>query len=201
MRKREIIFSVFMVIVSVLVFLAVVFEIFIFPKVMSFLLESSSNMQSFSIKSEIFKRPPGYIAIGYEAKEDEFFIIEKPAGWAEKMERAKETKKSLGVFSLTAYCSCEICCGEFAKNRPLDENGKEIVYGAIGQRLIPSYSIAVDPNVIPYGSKVEIDGSVYCAQDCGGGIKGHSIDVYFSDHQDALNFGVQHKEVFLLGES
>ena len=42
---------------------------------------------------------------------------------------------SLGEFKLTAYCSCSICCGKWAYNRPVDENGKEIVYGSIGERL------------------------------------------------------------------
>ena len=99
---------------------------------------------------------------------------------------------SLGEFKLTAYCKCEKCCGIWAYNRP---NG--IVYGAIGEELKENYSIAVDPNVIPYRSEVIINGKTYKAQDCGGAIKGNRIDVYFEDHNDALEFGVQYKEVFV----
>lgn len=99
---------------------------------------------------------------------------------------------SLGEFKLTAYCSCEICCGIWANNRP---NG--IVYGAIGEELKEGYSIAVDPEVIPYKTEVIIDGKTYKAQDCGGAIKGNRIDVYFESHNDALKFGVQYKEVFV----
>lgn len=99
---------------------------------------------------------------------------------------------SLGEFKLTAYCSCEKCCGIWAYNRP---NG--IVYGAIGEELKENYSIAVDPDVIPYRSEVIINGKTYKAQDCGGAIKGNRIDVYFEDHNDALEFGVQYKEVFV----
>lgn len=99
---------------------------------------------------------------------------------------------SLGEFKLTAYCSCEICCGIWAINRP---NG--IVYGAIGEELKEDYSIAVDPNVIPYRTEVIINGNTYKAQDCGGAIKGNRIDVYFEDHNDALEFGVQYAEVFI----
>lgn len=99
---------------------------------------------------------------------------------------------SLGEFKLTAYCSCSICCGEWAYNRP---NG--IVYGAIGEELKEGYSIAVDPEVIPYRTEVIINGKTYKAQDCGGAIKGNRIDVYFEDHNDALEFGVQYKEVFV----
>lgn len=99
---------------------------------------------------------------------------------------------SLGEFKLTAYCSCAKCCGNWAYNRP---NG--IIYGAIGEELKEGYSIAVDPNVIPYRTEVIIDGHTYKAQDCGGAIKGNRIDVYFNNHNDALEFGVQYAEVFL----
>lgn len=104
---------------------------------------------------------------------------------------------SLGEFKLTAYCSCEICCNKWALNRPRDENGNEIVYGAIGERLQEGYSIAVDPTVIPYRTEVIINGHTYKAQDCGGAIKGNRIDVYFSSHEDALEFGVKYAEVFV----
>jgi 3D (Asp-Asp-Asp) domain-containing protein len=103
---------------------------------------------------------------------------------------------SLGEFKLTAYCSCSKCCGKWANNRPLDEYGNEIVIGSIGERLTAGYSIAVDPNVIPYKTEVIINGITYKAQDCGGGIKNNDIDVYFDNHEDALDFGVQYAEVF-----
>lgn len=99
---------------------------------------------------------------------------------------------SLGKFKLTAYCSCPICCGEWAYKRP---NG--IVYGAMGEELVEGYSIAVDPSVIPYGTEVVINGHTYKAQDCGGAIKGNRIDVYFKNHNEALKFGVQYAEVFI----
>lgn len=99
---------------------------------------------------------------------------------------------SLGRFKLTAYCSCSKCCGKWAYNRP---NG--IVYGAIGEELKEGYSIAVDSNVIPYRTEVVINGHTYKAQDCGGAIKGNRIDVYFNNHDDALEFGVQYAEVFV----
>ena len=99
---------------------------------------------------------------------------------------------SLGEFKLTAYCSCAKCCGKWAYNRP-----DGIIYGAIGEELKEGYSIAVDPNVIPYRTKVIIDGKTYKAQDCGGAIKGNRIDVYMNDHNDALEFGVQYAEVFV----
>lgn len=119
-----------------------------------------------------------------------------------KTELTAEEKQPvlLGEFRLTAYCSCYKCCGEYALNRPIDENGNEVVYGSIGEILTEGYSIAVDPDVIPYGTEVIIDGITYKAQDCGGEIDGNEIDVYFSDHEKANEFAVQYKDVYLKGE-
>ena len=104
---------------------------------------------------------------------------------------------SLGKFKLTAYCSCRECCGKYAVNRPKDENGKEIVIGAAGVPLKVGVSVAVDPRIIPYGSKVVINGHTYTAQDTGGSIKGKIIDVYFGSHPETEEFGVQYAEVFV----
>lgn len=117
---------------------------------------------------------------------------------AEEIIYTEKVVESLGIFKLTAYCSCEKCCGKWGENRPVDENGDEIVFGASGERLVEGVSVAVDPSVIPYGSVLEIDGCKYKAQDCGGAIKNNRIDVYFDDHQSAVEFGVREAEVFLL---
>ena len=52
--------------------------------------------------------------------------------------------------------------------------------------------IAVDPEVIPYGTAVEIkDMGFFIAEDCGGKIKGNRIDIYFDSVEEAENFGRQ----------
>lgn len=104
---------------------------------------------------------------------------------------------SLGEFKLTAYCSCSECCDEWANNRPVDEYGNEVVIGGSGEVLKAGYSVAVDTSVIPYGTVLLINGQEYEAMDCGGAIKGNRIDVYFSDHSDALEFGVQYADVII----
>lgn len=99
---------------------------------------------------------------------------------------------SLGEFKLTAYCPCSTCCGVWAENRP---NG--IVYTASGAVAEAGKTIAVDPDVIPYGTEVKIDGHTYIAEDTGGAIKGNKIDVYFDKHEEALKHGVKYAEVFV----
>jgi uncharacterized protein YabE (DUF348 family) len=50
--------------------------------------------------------------------------------------------------------------------------------------------IAVDPNIIPLGSKVWVEGyGVAIAGDTGGAINGHRIDILFPTQQDCIKFG------------
>lgn len=92
----------------------------------------------------------------------------------------------LGEFKLTAYCPCVRCCG------------KSDGVTATGAKATSNRTIAVDTDVIPYGSIVIIDGAEYVAEDCGGAIKGNRIDVYFDTHKEALEFGIQHKNVSMI---
>lgn len=104
---------------------------------------------------------------------------------------------SLGSFKLTAYCPCPSCCGVWAHNRPTDAHGNEIVYTASGEIAKEGKTIAVDPDVIAYGTEVIINGRTYIAEDCGSAIKENRIDVYLADHSDALEFGVQYATVYV----
>ena len=50
--------------------------------------------------------------------------------------------------------------------------------------------IAVDPSIIPLGSKVWVEGYGYAiAGDTGGSIKGNKIDVLFSSKAEAYSWG------------
>ena len=121
--------------------------------------------------------------------------IKEPTILSEPKPTVTEPQKEviyLGEFKLTAYCSCEKCCGSWAFDRP-----DGVVYGASGNELKSGYSIAVDPSVIPYGTEVVINGVTYRADDCGGAIKGNRIDVYFDTHEEALEFCVKYADVFM----
>lgn len=96
---------------------------------------------------------------------------------------------------ITAYCSCEQCCGYWAETRPLDENGEPIVLTASGAHAKAHHTIAVDTNVIPFGSVVIINDNKYVAEDTGSAIVGNKIDIYFDCHEEALEWGYQEKTV------
>lgn len=90
-----------------------------------------------------------------------------------------------GTFKITAYCPCSKCSGEYGNTT------------ATGTIAVENRTIAVDPTVIPYGSRVIIDGQEYIAEDCGCAVKGNVIDIYFDSHAEAQQYGTQYKEVFL----
>lgn len=59
--------------------------------------------------------------------------------------------------------------------------------------------IAVDPKVIPLGSKVYVEGYGYAiAADTGGGIHGNKIDVFIPSRKKALAFGVKRLVVTII---
>lgn len=98
--------------------------------------------------------------------------------------------KELGTFTTTAYCPCSKCCGPYA-------NG----ITASGKTAKSKHTIAVDPNVIPLGSKVMINNQIYYAEDTGGAIKDTKIDIYFDTHQEALDYGKKDVTVYLLTDA
>ena len=69
-------------------------------------------------------------------------------------------------------------------------------------------TVAVDPKVIPYGTRMFIitnDGEyVYglsTAEDCGGGVNGNHVDLYFPTVDSCFQFGVRECTIYFLGES
>jgi uncharacterized protein YabE (DUF348 family) len=61
--------------------------------------------------------------------------------------------------------------------------------------------IAVDPRVIPYGTRVYIPqfGGTFVAADTGGAIKGNKIDVYLNSYSECMNFGRRTLDIVVLG--
>ncbi|MBQ1577305.1 MAG: 3D domain-containing protein [Oscillospiraceae bacterium] len=100
---------------------------------------------------------------------------------------------SLGSFSVTHYCPCVQCCG------------KSDGVTASGRNVVPYYSVAVDPSVIPLGSIIYLDygdGVLHeCrADDTGGAVRGYKLDLCVGDHQTAVQYGVRTATVYVGGQ-
>ena len=90
------------------------------------------------------------------------------------------------TYIITAYCHCAKCCG------------KTDGITASGVKAVEGVTVATDSS-IPFGTKVYIDGvGERIVQDRGSAIKGKKIDLYFENHQSALNFGRQTKQVIIM---
>jgi len=87
------------------------------------------------------------------------------------------------IFRVTAYCPCEICCGKWADG--ITANGHVIQPG--------DKFVAAPADLFDFGDVIFVPGyGTVPVLDRGGSIKGKRIDVFFSTHQEALNWGVKH---------
>lgn len=61
-------------------------------------------------------------------------------------------------------------------------------------------AVAVDPRVIPLGSKIQIEGfeEVFVAEDTGSGVRGNWVDIWFENCVEARAFGMQSRRVTIL---
>ena len=61
-------------------------------------------------------------------------------------------------------------------------------------------TIAVDPNVIPYGTKVYIPqfDKYFIAEDCGGGIKGNKIDIFMNSESQCNSWGKRTIDIYIV---
>ena len=81
---------------------------------------------------------------------------------------------------------------------PSDGNG----YGITATGTQAGYgTVAVDPNVIPLGTRLYIPGyGTALAADTGGAIKGNIIDLCMEDYGEAMRFGRRTVKVYVLAE-
>ena len=121
------------------------------------------------------------------ARTEPQIIKVEPGTWPTEPEEEEPEVEDLGEFKLTAYCACPVCCGEWADG--ITYTGTEATAGR---------TVAVDPEVIPLGSSLYIFGHEYKAEDIGGAVKGNRVDIFFDNHEDALQFGVQYADVALV---
>ena len=111
-----------------------------------------------------------------------------------------EYKDVIGA-TATAYCLCQKCCGKTPSHPYYG-------YTASGIKIVPGTGmkvIAVDPNVIPLGTRVYIDGlngawdyGYAIAADTGSAIKNLKIDLYMDTHSEALSWGRRSVNIYVV---
>lgn len=106
----------------------------------------------------------------------------------------------LGEFKTTAYCTCVKCCGIWSQEHPSRVGTDYVQKTASGTIPTAGRTVAVDPDVIPFGTVLLIDGHEYVAEDTGGAVNGNVIDIYFDSHESACEYGVQYKTIYIKGE-
>ena len=91
-----------------------------------------------------------------------------------------ENNQATFEMEATAYTAyCDGCSGITATGMDLRNNPNKKV-------------IAVDPNVIPLGTRVHVEGyGEAIAGDTGGAIQGHKVDLHFPTKEEAIQFGRQ----------
>jgi len=97
------------------------------------------------------------------------------------------SKIIIKIMRVTAYCSCEKCCGKYADG--ITASGHRI---SLGDKFIAA------PKGFDFNTKIDVPGysnEPVPVLDRGGAIKGDRLDVYFDTHQEALNWGVKYLEV------
>lgn len=140
-----------------------------------------------------------------DEKKEETKEIEKEVKAVSYRELAEnnppEEYKQVIEATATAYCLCQKCCGKSPSSPG---------YGvtASGLKIIPGTGmkvIAVDPKVIPLGSKVYVQGlngawdyGYAVAGDTGGAIKSMKIDLYMDSHQETLSWGRKKVNIYVV---
>lgn len=95
----------------------------------------------------------------------------------------------LGNVVTSGYCSCSICCGQWAGGPT-----------ASGVMPTPNHTLAVDASnpFVPMGTKIVMNGIEYTVEDTGAFDQfGVQFDVYCADHATASAWGHQTFEAFL----
>lgn len=115
---------------------------------------------------------------------------EKGPGFVpKKEEKPKQAPVSLGMFTVTGYCSCEICC---------PSSSSKLTYS--GTEPQPDHTVSADIDVFPIGTRLMIDDIIYTVEDIGSNVTENKIDIFYATHEEALAHGITTAEVFAVPE-
>ena len=106
-----------------------------------------------------------------------------------------EAYEAIGAYQYIGECTVTYYCCEPYAHICGDGDGLT----ATGLPVTPGV-VAVDPEVIPLGSTVIIDGQAYLAADTGGAVGGNHVDICVATHQEAEDLGVTTEKVWIIEE-
>ena len=135
---------------------------------------------------------------------DGFSVHERAAA----QDRAVEDGEVVGdehELLVTGYCNCGKCCGwrkkwfffgepvyDYGKMKGMPKKVGVTASGAVAAKG----TIAADPAVFPFGTRIWVPGyGSGIVQDIGGSIKGAHIDIWFPSHREALDWGARKLKV------
>ena len=104
-----------------------------------------------------------------------------------------EAYEAIGAYEYIGECTVIYYCCEPYAHVCGDGDGLT----ATGLPVTPGV-VAVDPEVIPLGSTVIIDGQAYLAADTGGAVRGNHVDIAVATHQEAEDLGVTTADVWVV---
>ena len=106
-----------------------------------------------------------------------------------------EAYEAIGAYQYIGECTVTYYCCELYAHVCGDGDGLT----ATGIPVTPGV-VAVDPEVIPLGSTVIIDGQAYLAADTGGAVRGNHVDIAVATHQEAEALGTTTAEVWVVAD-
>ena len=105
---------------------------------------------------------------------------------------------SLGMFTLTKYCSCVKCCGIWSAEHPSRVGTDYVQRTQSGTIPVAGRTVGVNTEIIPFGTEIMIDSHIYTAEDTGAGAVGKRlIDIFCDTHGECVEFGKQTGEVWV----
>lgn len=106
---------------------------------------------------------------------------------------------NLGEFTLSAYCLCVRCCGIWSYAHPSRVGTDYVQLTKSGTVPTAGRTVGANPEILPYGTVILIDGQEYTVEDSGGASwrNKYLIDIMMQDHQAAIEFGKNKAEVWI----
>ena len=101
---------------------------------------------------------------------------------AEEEEQEVPVVHLWGVATITHYCNCSACCGQWAG-------------GGTASGTVPTAGRTVAAE-LPFGTRLVINGHEYIVEDRG--VSGCWVDIYCDSHAEALARGMYQTEVYII---